>query len=276
MTYLTNILFPYREGKSEKLNFTLDSILNSYSSGNHGNYENTNFNYPQKPHYRVIVVLGGGPEHTKYRLNKAIELYKQGIADYLIVTVGETDVSIAKKIIENSGVDKDKYIVDDRSTTTLHNALYAKEILHNYLHAQEGTLIAILTEGPHCDRAKDTFDLIFRGKYKIDAICIEPLPDPYMWGKEEKIKSIRKYIHPLYPSLITSLTYLEKYLSYLPGMNEEKAEKIVDKFIKYSSDIISYLFNTALEYAKHANNGIRYIKKIIRSYKSYVNASPSG
>jgi len=272
MTYLTNIFLPDRKGKSEELKPNLDSILNNYSSGNPGNYENKNPNYSQTPHYYAIIVLGGGPEHTKYRLNKAIELYKQGIADYLIVTVGETDVSTAKEIIENAGIDKDKYIVDDRSTTTLHNALYAKDILHNYLHAPEGTSIAILTEGPHCPRAENTFDLIFRGKYKINKICIEPLPDPYMWGKEEKIERIRNYIRPLYPLLINSLTYSEKYLSYLPGMNEEKAEKIVDKFIISTSKIISYSFNTALKYA---NNAIEYIKKVIRSYRSYVNASSS-
>ena len=272
MTYLTHILFPYREGKSKKLNTNLDRILNSYSSGNPGNYENKNSSYSQTPHYYAIIVLGGGPEHTEYRLKKAIELYKQGIADYLIVTVGETDVSIAKKIIENAGIDKDKYIVDDRSTTTLHNALYAKDILHNYLHAPEGTSIAILTEGPHCPRAEKTFDLIFRGKYDIYTICIEPLPDPYMWGKEEKIERIRKYILPLYPLLINFLTYSEKYLSHLPGMNEEKAEKIVDKFVRSTSDTISYLFNTSLKYV---NNAKEYIKKVIRSYRSYANASPS-
>jgi hypothetical protein len=93
-----------------------------------------------------------------------------------------------------------------------------------------------------------------------------------MWGKEEKIKSIRKYIHPLYPSLIISLTYSEKYLSYLPGMNEEKAEKIVDKFVRSTSDTISYLFNTSLKYA---NNVKEYIKRVFGSYRSHVNASPS-
>lgn len=263
MTYLTDIFHRERKERS------LDSILNSYSSGNPGNYENKNHNYSQTPHYYAIIVLGGGPEHTEYRLNKAIELKKQGIADYLIVTVGETDVSIAKKIIENAGIDK--YIVDDRSTTTLHNALYAKDILYN-LHAPKGTLISILTEKPHCDRAMDTFKLIFRGKYGIDAICIDPLPDSYMWGKEEKIKRIRKYIQPLYPLLINSLTYSEKYLSYLPGMNKEKAEKTIDNFVKSTSDIISYLFNTALKYANKARE---YISKVTGSYKSYVNASPS-
>ena len=271
MTYLTHLLFPYRERKSENLNPNLDKIL-KYNSGNPGNYENKNPNNSKTPYYYAIIVLGGGPEHTEYRLNKAIELYKQGIADYLIVTVGETDVSIAKKILENAGIDKDKYIVDDRSTTTLHNALYAKDILYNYLHAPEGTPIAILTEGPHCDRAKDTFDLIYRGKYKIDKICIEPLPDPYMWGKEEKIKRIRNHIRPLYPILINSLTYSEKYLSYLPGMNEEKAEKMIDNLIKVSSDSISYLFNKSLKYASKVRE---YINKIIGSYRSYVNASPS-
>ena len=272
MEYLKNIFLPYRKGKSEKLKPNLDSILNNYSSGNPGSYENKDPSYSQTPYYYSIIVLGGGPEHTEYRLKKAIELYKQGIADYLIVTVGETDVSIAKKIIENDGIDKDKYIVDDRSTTTLHNALYAKDILHNYLHAPEGTAIAILTEKPHCPRAENTFDLIFRGKYRIDKICIEPLPDPYMWGKEEKIERIRKYILPLYPLLINSLTYSEKYLSYLPGMNEDKAEKTIDNLIKVSSDSISYLFNTALKYA---NKVKEYINKLIGSYRSSVNASPS-
>ena len=272
MEYLKNIFLPSIEGKSEKLNPNLDSILNSYSSGNPGNYENKNPNNSKTPHYYALIVLGGGPEHTEYRLNKAIELHKQGIADYLIVTVGETDISTAKKIIENAGIDKDKYIVDDRSTTTLHNALYAKDILHNYLHAPEGTQIAIVTEGPHCDRAKDTFDLIFRGKYRIDKICIEPLPDPYMWSKEEKIKRIRNHIRPLYPLLINFLTYSEKYLSHLPGMNKEKAEKTIDNIIKVSSDSISYLFNTSLKYA---NKVREYIGKVIGSYRSYVNTSPS-
>jgi len=271
MEYLKNIFLPDRKGKSEELKPNLDSILNNYSSGNPGNYENKNPNYSQTPHYYAIIVLGGGPEHTKYRLNKAIELYKQGIADYLIVTVGETDVSTAKEIIENAGIDKDKYIVDDRSTTTLHNALYAKDILHN-LYAPKGILISILTEEPHCDRAIDTFNLIFRGKYGIDKICIEPLPDPYMWGKEEKIKRIRNYIRPLYPLLINFLTYSERYLSYLPGMNEEKAEKMVDKSIRFISDINSYLFNKVLRYANIVR---KYINKVFGSYRSYVNASPS-
>jgi len=270
MAYLTDILLPSIEGKGEKSNRDLDSILINSSSGNPGNYENKNPNNSKTPHYYAIIVLGGGPEHTEYRLKKALELYNQGIADYLIVTVGETDVSTAKEIINNAGINK--YIVDDRSTTTLHNALYAKDILHNYLHAPEDTSIAIVTEKLHCDRAINTFNLIFRGKYGIDAICIEPLPDPYMWGKEEKIERIRKYIHPLYPLLINSLTYSEKYLSYLPGMNEEKAEKTIDNIIKVSSDSISYLFNTSLKYA---NKVREYIGKVIGSYGSHANASPS-
>jgi hypothetical protein len=93
-----------------------------------------------------------------------------------------------------------------------------------------------------------------------------------MWGKEEYVKRIRKYIHPLYPLLINFLTYSEKYLSYLPGMNEEKAEKMVDEFVRFTSDTISYLFNTTLKYA---NKVREYINKVIGSYRSYVYASSS-
>jgi hypothetical protein len=269
MECLTNILLADRKGKSEKLNPNLDRILNSYNYGNYVNYENINPNYSQTPHYYAIIVLGGGLDHTPYRVKEGIKAFKQGIAEYLIVTAGTDDAPIAKEIIKNTGIDK--YIVDDRSKTTLYNALYAKEILRN-LHAPKDTLVAILTEEPHCDRAIDTFNLIFRGKYGIDAICIEPLPDPYMWGKEEYVKRIRKYIHPLYPLLINFLTYSEKYLSYLPGMNEEKAEKMVDEFVRSTSDVISYLFNTTLKYA---NKVREYINKVIGSYRSYVYASSS-
>ena len=265
MTCLTNILLGYRE-KEEK---NLDSILNNHSSGNYVNYENINPNYSQTSHYYAIIVLGGGLDHTPYRVKEGIKAFKQGIAEYLIVTAGD-DAPIAKEIIKNAGIDK--YIVDDRSKTTLYNALYAKDILQNSLYAPKGTQVAILTEEPHCDRAIDTFNLIFRGKYGIDAICIEPLPDPYMWGKEEYVKRIRKYIHPLYPLLINFLTYSEKYLSYLPGMNEEKAEKMVDEFVRSTSDVISYLFNTTLKYA---NKVREYINKVIGSYRSYVYTSSS-
>jgi hypothetical protein len=265
LTCLTNILLGYRE-KEEK---NLDEILNSYNYGNIRNYENINPSYSQTPHYYAIIVLGGGLDHTPYRVKEGIKAFKQGIAKYLIVTAGKDDAPIAEEIIKNAGINE--YIVDDRSKTTLYNALYAKEILRN-LHAPKDTLVAILTEEPHCDRAIDTFNLIFRGKYGINAICIEPLPDPYMWGKEEKIKHIRKYISPLYPLLINFLTYSEKYLSYLPGMNEEKAEKMVNEFIRSTSDIISYLFNTTLKYA---NKVREYINKVIGSYRSYVYTSSS-
>jgi len=268
MTCLTNILLGYRE-KEEK---NLDSILNSYSSGNYVNYKNINPNYSQTPHYYAIIVLGGGLDHTPYRVKEGIKAFKQGIAKYLIVTAGTDDAPIAKKILDEAGIPPDRYIVDNKSKTTLHNALYAKDMLQNSLYAPKDTLVAILTEEPHCDRAIDTFNLIFRGKYGIDAICIEPLPDPYMWGKEEKIKRIRNHIRPLYPLLINFLTYSEKYLSYLPGMNEEKAEKMVDEFVRSTSDIISYLFNTALKYA---NKVREYINKVIGSYRSYVYTSSS-
>jgi len=257
MTCLTNILLSDRKGKSEKLNPNLDRILNSYSSGNYVNYENINPNYSQTPHYYAIIVLGGGPEHTEYRLKKAIELYKQGIAEYLIVTAGTDDAPIAKEIIKNTGINK--YIVDDRSYDTLGNALYAKEILRN-LHAPENKLIAIFTEEPHCDRAITTFNLVFRGKYGIDAICIEPLPDSYMWGKEKYLN----YLRPMYSIFAKSLNYL----SYLPGMNDER----LDKILRFSFDAGRTIVNTTLKYI---NKIKEYINEIIKTYRSYVYASSS-
>jgi hypothetical protein len=257
MECLTNILLADREGKSEKLNPNLDSILNSYNSGNYVNYENINHSYSQTPHYYAIIVLGGGLDHTPYRVKEGIKAFKQGIAKYLIVTAGTDDAPIAKEIIKNAGIDK--YIVDDRSYDTLGNALYAKEILHN-LHAPEGTLVAILTEEPHCDRAINTFNLIFRGKYGIDAICIEPLPDSYMWGKEKYLS----YLRPMYGILTKSLNYL----SYLPGMNDER----LDKILRFSFDAGRTVVNTTLKYI---NKMKEYINEIIKTYRSYVYASSS-
>jgi vancomycin permeability regulator SanA len=267
------VLLSDREGKSEKLtpNPNLDSILHSYGSGNYVNYENITSNYSQTPYYYAIIVLGGGPIHTEYRLKEAIELYKQGIAKYLIVTIGknEEEASIAEKIIKDAGINN--YIIDNGSKTTAHNASRAKYILQDVLHAPENTRAKIVTERDHCERAEDTFNLIFRGKYKVDATCIDSLSDRDMWGKEEKIKRIRKHIRPLYPLLIGFLTYSEKYLSYLPGMNKEKAEKTIDKLIIISSDVISYLFNTALKYANYITDYINRIK----TYRSSAYASSS-
>jgi uncharacterized SAM-binding protein YcdF (DUF218 family) len=272
MTYLTNILFPYREGKSKKSNRDLGEILNSYSSGNPGNYENTNFNYPQKSYYRVIVVLGGGKLHTPARVEAAVNIYNQLSANYLIVTIGEDkeEASIAEEIIKKAGIPQDKYIINTESTDTIDNALITKQIVRYQLHAPKRTEILTVTEDPHLPRALASYRLVFRNDYYIiKGVGIEPIPDSYMWSKEERI---RKSVLRFYPTLIKLFTSLENFLTYLPGIDEEKADKIVDELIRlsfYASRSLFNFVNDTIGYINKMKENIN-TNKAIETYRSYT------
>jgi len=249
MTYLTNILHGYK--KREEKN--LDSILN--------NYKNT-----------IVVALGGGKLHTPARVEAAVNVYNQLGAEYLIVTIGkdEEEASIAEEIIKKAGIPQDKYIINKESIDTIDNARITEQIVRDQLHAPKGTKIIIVTELYHLLRALLSYLLFFRNNYyTINGVGIEPLPDSYMWSKEERI---RKFVLRFYPPLIKLFTSLENFLTYLPGINEEKADKIVDELIRLTFDVSRSIFN-------YVNNTIEYINKmkentnanqVIETYKSYI------
>jgi len=135
--------------------------------------------------YDAIVVLGGG-ELSEGRINKAISLYKQGIAKYLIIVGGKDDYEkMYKKALEETENIKNIYF-DGNSSSTIDNAFYAKKIIKK-LNVRS---ILIVTSKFHVKRAVKSFELFLGNEYKIDAIGVEDNPDTFTLLKEKYLDEI--------------------------------------------------------------------------------------
>ena len=89
----------------------------------------------------VIIVLGcqiwdRNPSWSlEYRLRKALELYRKGYAEYIIVSGGQgrdevtTEANVMKSWLVSHGIDERKIIEEGRSTSTFENLKYSKDIM---------------------------------------------------------------------------------------------------------------------------------------------------
>lgn len=100
----------------------------------------------------AIAVFSGdnGP-----RTERAVELLKEGYADYLILSGGKVydDVTMAELMKNHAiklGVDEDKILIDDEASTTNENAAFTAEIIeeHNFKSA------IVVTSDYHTRRSK--------------------------------------------------------------------------------------------------------------------------
>ena len=131
-----------------------------------------------KTHSDVAIVLGAatydGEVSPVYRerLNHGIYLYENGYADCLILTGGMgkgnsiSDAAAAKEYVLSMGVPADAVFIEEKSTITEENLLYAKEIMdEKSLHT------AIIVSDPlHMKRA-----MLMAEDYGI-ASCSSPTP----------------------------------------------------------------------------------------------------
>lgn len=100
----------------------------------------------------AIAVFSGdnGP-----RTERAVELLKEGYADYLILSGGKVydDVTMAELMKNHAiklGVDEDKILIDDEASTTNENADFTAEIIeeHNFKS------VIVVTSDYHTRRSK--------------------------------------------------------------------------------------------------------------------------
>lgn len=100
----------------------------------------------------AIAVFSGdnGP-----RTERAVELLKEGYADYLILSGGKVydDVTMAELMKNHAiklGVDEDKILIDDKASTTNENAAFTAEIIeeHNFKS------VIVVTSDYHTRRSK--------------------------------------------------------------------------------------------------------------------------
>lgn len=71
------------------------------------------------------------------RIDKAIELYKQGNIGYIIVSGGAvhnqySEAKVMEKYAIKNGVPKEKIIIEDQAKSTYHNMMYADELMKQY------------------------------------------------------------------------------------------------------------------------------------------------
>jgi len=114
----------------------------------------------------VIIGLGAGParskdgsvnQELKARVEKVVELYNAGFADYIIFTGGETgggcEAEVMKEIAIEMGVPGDKIFLETKAIDTITNARYSVELMQ-----RQGFKSAILVSNPyHLVRAKWLF-----------------------------------------------------------------------------------------------------------------------
>lgn len=108
----------------------------------------------------AIVVLGG--DDNGERVNEAVQLYWNGYADKLLMSGGPlawklTSAEWMKRQALIMGVPARAVILEDRSESTLENALYSLAILKRL-----GVRSVILVTSPnHSRRAKNVFQKVF-------------------------------------------------------------------------------------------------------------------
>lgn len=103
----------------------------------------------------------------KFRVEKAVALYKEGRGTKIIFTDGfttATDISEAQLMSDIAcalGVPQNDIILEERATTTVGNAIYSKEILEK--NGFESAVV--VTSHVHLRRAKYIFRKIIPGKH---------------------------------------------------------------------------------------------------------------
>lgn len=112
-----------------------------------------------------VVILGAGLDGDKVskrlekRLLKGTDYLKENENSKVIVSGGQgedEDISEAEamgRYLVSKGIDEDRIYYEDKSTSTVENLLYSKEILNNDLNANN-PLILIVTSDYHMFRAK--------------------------------------------------------------------------------------------------------------------------
>ena len=125
-----------------------------------------------------IIVLGAGTDGKtpnpvfRERLNHAITLYREGYADTILLTGGyspgneRSDAAIAGQYLTELGIPAEAILLEESSTITQENLMFAKEIMEN-----EGFSTCILVSDPlHMKRS-----MMMAKDYEIEVF---PSPTP--------------------------------------------------------------------------------------------------
>lgn len=102
----------------------------------------------------VIIVLSG----DESRLAKGAQLYKEGYADYVLLTRANEEF-ITKEEAINFGIPESQIILEEEATSTYTNATYAKSLLEEYQFNSS----LVVSSDYHMRRTKLSFERVFEG-----------------------------------------------------------------------------------------------------------------
>ena len=132
----------------------------------------------------AVVVLGGKvtPEGNvsqivKYRVDKAVDLYKKGIAPRLVFSgkisfsknsvLIKTEAMAMKEYAVSLGIPDKAILLEENSQDTIGNAYFTKI---NILEPNNWNNITVVTSDYHLSRSKYVFEKILGSNYQIDFV----------------------------------------------------------------------------------------------------------
>ncbi|MFH1212445.1 MAG: YdcF family protein, partial [Candidatus Woesearchaeota archaeon] len=132
----------------------------------------------------AIIVLAGGiekdgslPPMTKYRVEKGVELYKQGVASKIILsgswsflydfTPARTEAEAMQEYAVSLGVKKDDIILEADSKDTLGEAYFLKV---KFLEPRRWFDIAVVTSEFHLQRTRYLFNKVLGKNFDIEFV----------------------------------------------------------------------------------------------------------
>ncbi|AXI10459.1 YdcF family protein [Oceanobacillus zhaokaii] len=146
----------------------------------------------------AIIVLSGGPG----RLEKAVELFKGGYAEYMMLSNSNVQGTSVQEAVE-MGIPKNRIITEDYATSTYTNALYTKEEMEkNNLKSA-----IVVSSDFHMRRSK----LVFQRLYKDTGIELTYIASPYLERTWLTEKSEREIVFREWTKLIGYWLHMYKF-----------------------------------------------------------------
>ncbi|WP_246564665.1 YdcF family protein [Leptothoe spongobia] len=123
----------------------------------------------------AIVVLGRGPDYTKYRTDAAIQLWNAGKAPHIFIS-GILDAPVIIELATNRGIPAVSISGESCSRSTWENAFYSELLMPNQVASSPKPTILLITDELHIARAT----LIFRS-FGFEVIPHPVKADFSMW-----------------------------------------------------------------------------------------------
>ncbi|MTV48360.1 YdcF family protein [Heliobacillus mobilis] len=144
----------------------------------------------------AIIVLSGDDGG---RTERAVELYRQGYAPYLILSGGRIyqETTMAELMMQHAlklGVPKEAIVLENKSSSTYQNAVHSKEIMEKYKFKSA----IVVSSNYHMRRTRVVFEQVFQGTGNVFAYVPSADQDynPARWWEKNRsiMVTITEYI----------------------------------------------------------------------------------